>query len=208
MKERFGNLAKIYIAPNSLYQMKFKILGLLTIVWLIIQVSLFWRFGIIAKDEALKYINEAIYWDTHGKLSEPKYLFYSAYIFVHWITNKLGWGLIGVYIIQLIWNGAATYFFYRLNYEHSKNIKQSLTATILLMFLIPFQSWNVHLYTESFFLSTIIIASYFWFKPNKKQIDHYFQLFLLVIIILSRPTGLLFIPICLIVWSAVEISRK
>jgi hypothetical protein len=170
-------------------------------VWCILQFILLWHFGIVTKGESVKYIEEARFVDGHGYFSEPKYLFYSGYIALHWIFFKTGAGIIGVYIFQLFWNGLSMICFYQLSRHLSGHKGIAGTSTVLLLLFWPYQSWTTHLYTESFFTSTIIIALHHWFYVKKSRTSTWTSIGLMALLILSRPTGMLFIPVWVLILS-------
>jgi len=171
------------------------ILNPLISIWAIVQLAIVFYYGIYSEQEALKYISEADYLLKNGHFSEPKYLFYASYILLHLFMKIIGAGTIGVYLTQLSLNALATHFFYKLTLEYTNKYAANI-STLLLIIFIPYQAWTAHLYTESLFCSCIVFLCYSFLSKNlswkKKAIS---VPLLLMLTILSRPTGLLFIPI-------------
>ena len=192
---------------NSVIQKRF--LSILFFVWLIIQLFTLSQFGIVTHNEAVKYINEAQFFLNHGHYSEQKYLFYSAYIFLHVLFLKAGFEITGVYLTQLFGSLFAMFFFFKTVYRVSKNVKQAFVTTFLLLVCYTWQWWTVFLYTESLFCSLLIIFTYLVFGINKRVIMHDLLASLVFILILfARPTGILLIPvICLLLFYKL-IKRK
>ena len=171
----------------------------LVLLWAMVQAFLFINFGIVQKGEAIKYLSEANYFSQHLHFSEPKYLFYSILIFLHIICIKTGAGIYGVYIVQLLLNCFSMVCFYRLAKRLSNHETTAIVASFLLIICFPWQAWTTHLYTESLFLSLVIILGYQLAVLDMKS-RRSFGLFVLTFLLLlfSRPTGMLFIPVLLI----------
>ena len=175
---------------------------LLIIFFCLVQAGIVMAFGVYDKEEAVKYIYEADFFMQAGHFSQPKYVFYSSYIFLEILAVKLHAGLIGVYIFQLLLNALATWCFFKLAFKISANRSAAYISTLLLILCIPFQKWTAYLFTESVFFSLVIIYTYLLFaqfrKANMRPILLFLLLFLLII---SRPTGMLVIPASLLLAS-------
>ena len=146
-----------------------KHLLILFTAWIFVQGLLLYKYGILTNNEATKYIREANNLLNHKNFSEQKYIFYSAYIFIHVIFIKLGFEIVGVYIFQLLVNLIATFLFYKTALNVYKNKSIAFIATFLLILCFSWQYWTVCLYTESFFCSLVIIFTYCLFSTNKNQ---------------------------------------
>gem|GEM_PF-370473 len=178
--------------------------------WLVMQTILLSVFGIVTVREAIKYYDEAKYLLQQGHFSEPKYLLYSGYIFLHIIFIKLNCETAGVFITQILANLLSLYLFFKLAFIISKDIVIAFIAGLLLAICYPWQYWAVNLFTESFFCSLIIIFTYVLFNPqmrSKAWLIITVCLFLLLLI--SRPTGILFIPVmcCLFMYKLIRSKR-
>ena len=186
---------------------KYPLYFLLTL-WLVLQALLFFKYGIVTTGEGPKYIAEAKFFETHGAFSQPKYIFYSSYIFLHIISNKLGAGFFGVYILQLLLSLYALICFYKLSRYITGKQTTSIISTLLLIICLPWQTWNTHLYTESFFLSLCIIFSCYLFKPAKVKSDFIILAISFLLLLLARPTGILFIPVLMVALFYKLIKQK
>lgn len=175
---------------------------LLVVLFCLVQAGMLLVFGIYTREEALKYVYEADYFREHGVFSQPKYIFYSGYIFLRVLADALHAGDIGVYIVQLLLNGLATVCFYKLALKISADKAAAYISTALLIFCIPFQKWTAHLYTESLFFSLVIIFMYVLFSQYKRAYTRPVLLLLILwLLIISRPTGMLVIPASLMLAS-------
>jgi len=183
---------------------------ILFIVWFIVQAMLLFRYGIITTNEATKYIREANNLLHHKNFSEQKYIFYSSYIFIHFIFIKLGFEIGGVYIFQLLVNLIATFLFYKTALNVYKNNGVAFIAAFLLVVCFSWQYWTVCLYTESFFCSLLIIFTYFLFGINKnQQLKYVYAALVFVILLFARPAGIFLIPviICVLVFKLIELKK-
>lgn len=165
---------------------------LVGVLFCIVHAGLLLNFGIYTQEEAVKYTYEAGYFVEHGWFSQPKYIFYSSYIFLRIICNAIAAGDVGVYIIQLLINALAVVCFYKLIQKLSGKYQAAIFGTLLLIVCIPYQKWTAYLFTESIFFSLIIIYTYVLFSSFKNK--SILAILLLLLIIISRPTGMLVIP--------------
>ncbi len=180
---------------------------LLFFLWLLLQSVLFFQFGLVTKGEAVKYLAEAEYWKQYHNFSQPKYLFYSVYIAIQLFFGETGLGITGVYFFQLILNLISLLFFYKLSIRYFNSETSALIASFLLIVCLPWQLWTTHLYTESVFINLVIIFTYFLLKPNKKIGGYLLTGIFLLLLIFTRPTGMLFIPLVLI-WYMIKWIRE
>lgn len=179
---------------NSIIKKNF--LFVLFIFWLLIQVIFLKSYGIVTSLEATKYIEECQNLLKYGSFSDNKYLFYSVYIFIHIFFYKIGVEVVGVYILQLLLNLFATYSFFKLNYKITNNKTIAFIAVLLLLLTQSFQIWTVYLYSESVYSSLILLFTYCFFVLNQRERKNVLlTIFIFILVLFSRPTGLLMIPI-------------
>ncbi len=173
-----------------------KPLLILFCVWLAVQLSLLLSLGIVTNNEALKYNGEAHNLLLYGQYSEPKYIFYSAYIFLHILFIKLGFETVGVYLTQLLVNLLAMYLLYKTAINLVKKKETAFLTVVLLLICYSWQYWTVFLYTESFFCSLIIIITYLLCGQHKKtSAQKTLASVIFILIIFARPTGMFIIPV-------------
>lgn len=177
--------------------------------WTLMQFVLLLVFGVVTTGEATKYYNEARNLLQSSHYSEPKYLFYSSYIFLHILFIKLNFETTGVYLAQLALNFLSVFLFYKLALTVSKNLVVAFMAGLLLAICYPWQYWAVHLYTESLFCPLIIIFTYFLFGTHNKGTTNTVALLCLFLLILfGRPTGILFVPVICLLFIVKLIKQK
>jgi len=187
-----------------------KLLFILFCFWLLIQLLSFFMFGIVTTNEAVKYRGEAQNLLHYGHFSEQKYIFYSGYIFLHVIFIKAGFETAGVFVIQVLVNLLAMFFFFKTAFNISNNPRYAFLSTLLLIFCYSWQWWTVFMYTESFFCSLVIIFTFLLFGIKRKTFIRYvFTGLLFLLILFTRPTGLLFIPaMCFLLLYKLIVKKK
>jgi hypothetical protein len=163
-------------------------------IWIIVQAIIFYQYGIVTDFEAKKYINEAGNLLQNGTVSTPNFWLYSSQIFLIAAAMKLKTGFLSVVIVQLFFNGLATYIFFKFVSKTSNRI----TAIIITLFLIcnhPLQTFNTSLQTESLFYSLTLLFSCYLLQLKELTFRNFaFILLFIVLISFTRPTGLFFIP--------------
>jgi hypothetical protein len=162
--------------------------------WLLVQSILFYQYGIHTEMEAAKYIHEANLLINEGRVSSSNYWLYSSQIFLIAAAIKFHTGYFIVYLVQLFFNALATAAFYRLLVKLSSR-QTAFILTLLLIACIPLQTFNSFLQTESLFYSFTILYSSYLLAMERFTFKNSVIIFLfLVLICLTRPTGLLFVP--------------
>lgn len=164
----------------------------LLLLWSLIQTLLFIHYGIISTKEATKYFYEAAYFKTHHHFSESRYIFYSAYIFLHSFFKDQYDTSIFLYSLQLTFNLAGLFAFVRLTVHITRNKVCGIIAGLLLLLALNWQFWTVYLYTESLFCNYILLFCSFFFVPiSNKKTNRLVLILLFLLIIFTRPHGLL-----------------
>ena len=167
---------------------------ILFIVWLSIQCLLFYQYGVVTEFEAHKYISEANTFIKTSNFSTPNFWLYSVQIFIIAAAIKLKTGFLSVALVQLLFNGFATYSFYKLISAISNKLV-GFIITLLLICNYPFQTFNTSLQTESLFFSLTILFSCYLLQIKKLNLKNFIKIFLFIVIIsFTRPSGLLLIP--------------
>lgn len=166
---------------------------IIIICWFVSLAFYYKSFGLITTLEAGKYIREAHSFLNDGTFSAPRYWFYCVTIMIIALALKTGIGLTGAFIIQFIINLYAYLLFYKALKKLLVNPLSALFATIYLMLFWPYQSWIVSLYTEPVYFSMILflVSVLILYKPNNLK-NILLILAALVLVIISRPLGLLF----------------
>ena len=167
---------------------------IILIIWLITTLLYLKSFGIVTDMEAKKYIIEANRFIDTGSFSAPRYWFYSITTFILVIAFKLHIGITGAFIIQACLNLFAYFYFYKALSTFFKNVITPFFIIVYLIAFSPYQSWVVFLFTESAFFSTVLIlfSTLVLYKPNL-IINSCFIAASLLLTILSRPLGILFV---------------
>jgi|GEM_PF-2186246 len=169
---------------------------LLVLLWLLVQAGIWWSYGTVTGLEAEKYIAAARHIIESGDFPERKYLFYALTPLLIAASLKLGAGFSGAVCGQLLLNAVSTAFFYRLLRALTRSDRAALAGTAALILFLPYQTWNVYLYTESLFLSFIPLLLYAAYRFSEKQNNARGIALLLCLagVVCARPFGLLFLP--------------
>ena len=164
----------------------------LFISWLVVQSALFFTVGVEFSFEGDKYINDAYRLLNEHSLNTNR-LFYSIYSVIISISIKLGLGLYGVVVFQLILNGMATFILYKFSLSVYNNYLSSVITTLIFILSFQIQQWNLFLFTESIFISCSIFLYYFVNRlilgNNRDYIALSIVLFMIAFI---RPTGIFY----------------
>ncbi|WP_018626741.1 hypothetical protein [Niabella aurantiaca] len=168
--------------------------AILVLCWLGVQAGLWIQYGIRTDFEAVKYIHEAHTFLKTGSFSSPNFWFYSLEIFLiaFCIQLKLGFGT--VVFIHLLVNALACSLFYRFTISVADK-KTAFITTALLLICIPFHQYNVALQTESLFHSLIVLYTVYLLKQRRITFKTLAIIVgFLLLLMLTRPSGLLLIP--------------
>jgi hypothetical protein len=166
----------------------------LGLCWLAVQSILFYQYGIHTEMEAAKYIYEANNLINNGRVSTSNYWLYSTQILLIATALKLKTGFFSVYLAHLFFNSLATVAFYRLLMKINSR-SAAFVLTLFLIVCIPLQTFNSFLQTESLFYSFTIFFSCYLLGLSRFSFKTGALVFLfLILMCLTRPTGLLFVP--------------
>lgn len=170
---------------------------IILLIWLISQSLLLFKFGITDTHEAARFIQNGRILLAEQKLGEYQ-LFYSFYLLIIAISLFFTKSIIPIVFLQLSLNLVSTILFYKIcNKLVSKN--NSLWATLLMIIFYPLQQWNFYIYTESIFISEIIILLYLLLFLNfDKSLSYIWLGIIYTVTFFTRPPAVyLAIPILL-----------
>ena len=166
---------------------------ILLLIWIIVQSFLLWQNGIFITLEAEKYISQAQYFLSTGNLESNNYWLYSTQIFLIAAISKLRLSFTVIVAIQLLLNLFATWMFYKLALYFLRNSLLGFLVTFVFIVNVPYQVYNTFLFTESIFYSLAVIYSSYLLRLDKLTIKRLpVIIFLLVLLSITRPTGILF----------------
>ncbi|RYZ20091.1 MAG: hypothetical protein EOO16_17845 [Chitinophagaceae bacterium] len=184
---------------------------LLAVLWLLVQAALWGYYGTMTELEAKKYIHAARYLLGHGNFPERKYLFYADTPLLIAASLKLGLGYAGAIVFQLALNGLSTAAFYQLVSRATGSARAAFAGTAALLLFIPYQSWNVYLYTESVFFSALVLFMYCLYRlaaaTQHKARWCLLSAVALLLLVTARPFGMLFLPAVLL-FGFFELPRR
>lgn len=161
----------------------------LSVIWIIIQIIMFSIFGFKYDFEGMKYQEDAQQ-ILNSFSFNPDRMFFSAYSLLIALFLKLKIGLKGVILLQLIYSYITVNLLFKLS---EKLLGKPIFAfyTALVFILSPqLQMWNMHLYTESIFINSLVVFSYFVFSFKGRKADYIKIIFMLIILSFQRPIGI------------------
>lgn len=176
------------------------------VIYFLISAILLYTYGVQLGGEAEKYIDNANRILRHEELRNGIFgFFYVVYSLLVAFFIKFSINLFFVAFLQIILSLFAAICLYRLLINVSGNKKVAFLFFIAYLACYPVQKWNFYLYSESLHNSLLAIGTYFLEKSFRLKKYKQFSVFvvLLVLILFSRPNGLLFLLsslIVMIVW--------
>lgn len=157
-----------------------------------LHILLYLRLGIVITGEAEKYIEQGERLYLNQPFSEQKYFFYLPVILLVWLAKTLHIGLGWVVIVQILFSAFSQYCFYRLILDLTGKKNMAFIGSLLLLLFLPYQTWNLYLYSESIFLSLSILFVCSVYRAGYQISNRWIlPLVLLAILIFTRPTGIL-----------------
>ena len=163
-------------------------------LFLLVQAILFLKIGVFTGLEAEKYVRQGNLLYETGRVSDTKYLFYLPVILLVYLCRLLGTSYHLVVIVQVALSGYALFCFYKLG-RHIGNDTIAFYSSALLVLFVPLQLWNFYLYSDSIFISLTIIYMWVVYRQGSKGVTGTIAISLfLVLLIFSRPNGLLLVP--------------
>jgi hypothetical protein len=146
--------------------------------------------GIITGNEAEKYIlasQKLINGDIAYSIRH--HFFYCSYIVFITPFMAVG-GAVAVVIAQALLNIIAAICINKSVDLIFPNNKKSFIGGLIFLFSYPIQYWTLTLFSDNFFVSLISITLYYTLKRNKTKPQLLFWLFLLTILLFTRPPGI------------------
>jgi len=168
---------------------------ILLLAWCLLHLVLLFHFGIVTGFESRKYIEQADNLLRHGTYTSPNFLFYSTEILLVTASKKLQTGYWIVVAVQLLFNLASTYAFYKIVAKFTKRATVACFFTLTFIAMFYYQLYNVSLFTESLYFSFSVLFFYRLLTFQKLRVWQWLQiLLLLTLLYFTRPVGLFFIP--------------
>ena len=164
------------------------------VLHLSILITLYFKFGINFSNESDRYISVARELNSENLSASLEYLWpYSTYILFLTFGIKLNLSLYIILFIQYLFCLSGFYFFYKFILSQEFFSKIYARVCILLVMICPLiVYWLLTFYTESFFISLIIISTYLVFKDKTKQ-NLFFISLVLLLLLFCRPVGVFYV---------------
>jgi 4-amino-4-deoxy-L-arabinose transferase-like glycosyltransferase len=193
---------------NLLLEKRIAVTG---IVYLLFCVCILYRYGINTNGEAMKYIEDAQHILNGQELRIEFFsVFYVVYSLIISFFIYFSLGLQGVAIVQILFSFAAGCCIYKILADVTGDKKTGYAGLIFYLGCFPLQKWNFFLYTESLHTSFTVAGLYFFYCIlYKGQVERWWgYAILLLLIIFSRPVGIIFLLAALITWFTWLIRKR
>ncbi|WP_460922146.1 glycosyltransferase family protein [Pontibacter brevis] len=162
-------------------------------IWLIVQVALYFKYGIKIVYDSHRYLAYAYsFAEGTGLWYESSSILYSSYTLVIFLfLYSLNLAPFTIILFQIIISGLAAICLYKSTFLITNSQKAAFVSTLLFVLWPDLQQWNLYIHTESLFISTTIFLLYFMVRYYrcKKSPFSLAVLALLFIVTFLRPNG-------------------
>lgn len=173
-----------------------KKIAIVTLVYFAISASLLFKYGIQLGGEAEKFTENASRIINGQPLFNGIFgYFYIVYTLLVALFIKLSVNLVFVAVVQIILSFFAAVCLFKLLKQVLDNSDIAFLFFIAYLLCYPIQKWNFFLYSESMHTSLLVIGVYYfnlWLNEKKVKSLVAFAVVLLLILF-SRPVGILFL---------------
>ncbi len=169
---------------------------IVAVIYFLASAFILYNYGIQLGGEAEKYIDNAHRILNGDELRNGFFgFFYVLYSLLVAFFVKFSINLIAVAVVQVVLSFFAGLLFYKLLLATLENKTIAFVFFIAYLFCYPVQRWNFYLYSESLHNSLLVIGLYFFHRwLNQAKFIRLLSLStLLLLILFSRPTGLIFL---------------
>lgn len=156
--------------------------------WCVGQLAAYFHFGVVASVDTPHYVALADQL-LNGNLPQDSDVSYTTYVLLIALFRFISFPIESVAIIQIIVAGFSVFALYQLTFNLSKSSIAALFATLLYCLWPKFYQWNLIIYTDSLFVSMIIL-SFYWLQKEKSTLDYSFTVLLILATLFLRPPGL------------------
>jgi len=161
----------------------------LSLIWIIVQIIMFNIFGFKTGFEGMKYQEDAQQ-ILNSFSFNPVRIFFSAYSLLIALFLKLNIGLKGVILLQVIYSYITVNLLFKLSEMLLGKPIFAFYTTLVFIITPQLQMWNMHLYTESIFINSLVVFSYFVFSFKGRNADYIKIISLLILLSFQRPIGI------------------
>ena len=160
----------------------------LALLWAALHTVLFFKYGVRTTDDSWEYLTyaQAVADDFH--FANNYYIKYLGYPLFLASLFKLGFGLEGVIVVQTLFSGIATVFFYRTTKLLAGNALAPALATFVLIIWYDLQLNHAFIMTESLYISLLMYGFYLVVRAGSVR-QSLWALPVLLYVALVRPNG-------------------
>ena len=168
-----------------------KYLAIIYSLWLLVNIFLWLKLGINTDGDAKVYLIQSDNLISLHQYNGARLIPYSVYVFFISAIRYVFHSLFFVCLFQLLINGLALFYFYKILLISTKQSIVPLIGCLLLVICYQYQSWNTALYTESFYCSLLILFLYHYLKPVYTKKNILWLCILYVLLLFCRPTTII-----------------
>jgi len=165
-------------------------LGLVSVLWAVVNVILFSSKGVKIVDDSARYIEYAnglssgFYFDSHNFW----YIGYAIYLLI--IFKVFSGSMVAVVVGQYVLSLVAVLALYRTAFLLWSSIISALATCVLFLAFIDISLWNSYILTESLYTSFTCFSLYFLVKCYKQGSNVVLASIAVVVTFFIKPTGI------------------
>jgi hypothetical protein len=165
---------------------------ILSILWAVVHVLLFRHYGVRNLIDSKHYLEIADHFLTYGKLEYTEHFFYvipiSLMAFFRWVFPDQ---IMQFLIFQSFLSGIAMIALYKASSKTFDNPMAGFFSCIIFLFWWDYIHWNTAVMTESLACSFTLFVIYKLTEYKNSRTDNVWIIFLLIIAVGIRPTGVI-----------------
>jgi hypothetical protein len=193
---------------NLLKEKKILLIG---VIYFFLSACILYKYGINTNGEAIKYIEDARRILDGEKLRIEFFsIFYIVYSLIISVFIYFSLSFDTIAVIQILFCFIAGCCVFKILQEITGDKTIAYICLIFYLACFPLQKWNFFLYTESLHTSFTVIGLYlFYCILYKNQTSKWWlYLFILLLIIFSRPVGITFLLASFLTWLICIVKKK
>lgn len=192
-----------------MYSIRFH-LPILILTWLVVHSVLLWHYGIrTSLFDARVYVEEAAYLLEYGTLEDTYRIFYAVPIALLAVFRLLfAENIIPFLLFQCILSGMAAAALYQAAVNVFDNTRAGFFSAFIFLIWWDNIQWNTTTMTESLFQTFTCFVVYFLTLLKEGKRNYRMLILLQVVLILTRPTGIVIVISVLVSLTVDHLSVK
>lgn len=168
--------------------------GILLIVWSVVHLALWMHFGVRPLFDSMAFVRAADYLLTYHQLEESHHIFYSIPVSVLAFSRFLSPDTVIPFLaFQCLLSGVALLALYHAASNITGDHRAGFFTGLIYLLWWDNIQWNMAVMSESIFCSSIAVSLWWLSRFNGTYRDHTILVFLNILVMLTRPTGVVII---------------